>query len=187
MITADDYYGKSAYKLLAKELLTQKQGNASQWSLVGYPILDTLSNHGGVNRGICQVNEQHHLKQVIEFLDIRYKKNKLSGLNSAQIREAISTDSLASMTIWGFDDSLFDYLEQGFSEFLSTYDNAVEREYYLADQIQKVIDTEQKKVTVLRASEYWLGMTYRSELNDITKKLNQIFKGSGIDSCQSNK
>jgi len=187
VITADDYYGESAYKLLAKELLTQNKKNTSQWSLVGYPILDTLSEHGGVNRGICQVNEQNHLKQVIEFLEITYQENKLSGLNNDQVRESISADSLASMTIWGFDDSLFDHLERGFVEFLSKYDSAVEKEYYLPDQIQKVIDTEQKQVTVLRANEPWLGMTYRSELNDITKKLNQIFKGSSIERCQSNK
>jgi len=187
VITADDYYGKSAYQLLAKELLTKMQESNSKWSLVGYPILDTLSEHGGVNRGICQVDELNHLKQVNEFLEITFQDNKLSGINSAQLRETISTDSLASMTIWGFDDTLFDYLEHGFVEFLSKYDSAVQKEYYLPDQIQKAIDTEQKKITVLRANESWLGMTYRSELNDITKKLNQIFKGSSIDSCQSNK
>lgn len=187
VITADDYYGKSAYQLLANELSADKSNNSSQWSLVGYPILDTLSEHGGVNRGICQVDELNHLKQVNEFLEITFQDNKLSGINSAQLRETISTDSLASMTIWGFDDTLFDYLEHGFVEFLSKYDSAVQKEYYLPDQIQKAIDTEQKKVTVLRANESWLGMTYRSELNDITKKLNQIFKGSSIDSCQSNK
>ena len=187
VITADDYYGKSAYQLLAKELLTKKPDISSKWSLVGYPILDTLSEHGGVNRGICQVDENNHLQQVNEFLEITHQDNKLSGLNSAQERESISTDSLASMTIWGFDDTLFDYLERGFIEFLSKYDSAVQKEYYLPDQIQKAIDTEQKQVTVLRANESWLGMTYRSELNDITKKLNQIFKGSSIKSCQSNK
>jgi UTP-glucose-1-phosphate uridylyltransferase len=187
VITADDYYGKSAYKLLTQELLREKPNNTSQWSLVGYPILDTLSEHGGVNRGICQLDEQSNLKQVVEFLEITYHESKLSGLNNRQVRQSIAIDSLASMTIWGFDDTLFDYLEQGFVEFLSKYDSAVEKEYYLPDQIQKAIDTEQKKVTVLRANESWLGMTYRSELNDITKKLNQIFKGSSIDSCQSNK
>ena len=187
VITADDYYGKSAYQLLANELLADRPNNNSQWSLVGYPILDTLSEHGSVNRGICQVDENKHLQQVNEFLEITYQENKLSGLNHTQVREAISTESLASMTIWGFDETLFDYLERGFVEFLSKYDSAVQKEYYLPDQIQKAIDTEQKKVTVLRANESWLGMTYRSELTDITKKLNQIFKGGSIDSCQSNK
>jgi len=187
VITADDYYGKSAYQLLANELLNKHNVKTSQWSLVGYPILDTLSEHGGVNRGICQVDDNNHLQQVNEFLEITYQDKYLSGLNSIKEREAIPTDSFASMTIWGFDDALFDYLERGFEAFLSKYDSAVQKEYYLPDQIQKAIDTENKKVTVLRANESWLGMTYRSELIDITKKLNQIFKGSSIESCQSNK
>ncbi|SFC67725.1 hypothetical protein [Pseudoalteromonas denitrificans] len=187
VITADDYYGASAYQLLADALLNDNSSLTSNWSLIGYPILDTLSEEGGVNRGICQVNDQNHLKKVVEFLDIRIKNDKLTGLNGNKVRVNIPKNSLVSMTIWGFDMSLFEYLESGFLRFLSMHDSAVEKEYYLPDQIQNAIEKDQKKTLVLRTNESWLGMTYRSELISVTKKLNQIFKGSSKPCCQSNK
>ena len=170
VITADDYYGASAYQLMVKAL----QGD--HWCLLGYPIVETLSAEGGVNRGICQIDQQSHLTRVVEWLAIQYQGGQLTGLNKNQQREAIATDSLVSMTIWGFDRRLFDYLARGFVEFLSSNDSVVEKEYYLPDQIQQAIDTEQLKVKVLVADDRWLGMTYRSELADVTKQLNAVFR-----------
>lgn len=183
VITADDYYGASAFSLLANALLTN---HLEHWCMLAYPVMNTLSEQGGVNRGICQIDANHHLKQVIEYLDIQYHHKTLTGLDCFGQRKPIATDSLVSMTLWGFDETLFDYLARGFCTFLSADDSVVEKEYYLPDQIQNAIETEHKKVTVLRAKEPWLGMTYRSELNDVTKQLNQIFKGSNSFCCESN-
>ncbi|MFT4925809.1 MAG: hypothetical protein ACI8WB_001904 [Phenylobacterium sp.] len=181
VITADDYYGASAYQLLANELRSDKPASEAHWSMVGYPIMDTLSAQGGVNRGICQLDKYSDLQQVVEYLDIQHQPlhlplpqhSRLTGINPQGQRETIAADSLVSMTLWGFDQRLFDYLALGFAEFLSVDDSVVEKEYYLPDQIQNAIDTQQIKVSVLRANEPWLGMTYRSELNEVTEQLNK--------------
>ncbi|BDF95549.1 NTP transferase domain-containing protein [Pseudoalteromonas sp. KAN5] len=171
VITADDYYGASSFTLLAEHFK-----NSNSWAMVGYPIIDTLSAQGGVNRGVCQV-ENNQLRDVVEYLNIQIEQGHIMGDNPHGQREKIALDALGSMSFWGITPALFDALEIGFTEFLQKYDNGVKIEYYLPDQIQHVITSNQQKVTIYTAQESWYGVTYKSELQDVTGKLYELRHG----------
>ena len=72
VITADDYYGESSFAIISEHF-----NQHNNWAMVGYPIKDTLSEEGGVNRGVCSVDSHQHLTDVIEYLDIKLENNVL--------------------------------------------------------------------------------------------------------------
>ena len=171
VITADDYYGASSFLLLAEHFK-----NLTSWAMVGYPIIDTLSEQGGVNRGVCQV-KNNQLIDVVEYLNIQHENGQIMGDNPQGLREQIAVDALASMSFWAITPTFFDRLEVGFDEFLQKYDNGVRMEYYLPDQVQQAITYNQQIVTIYSAKESWYGVTYKSELQDVTGKLYELRHG----------
>ncbi|NMM41907.1 NTP transferase domain-containing protein [Pseudoalteromonas arctica] len=171
VITADDYYGASSFLLLAEHFK-----NLTSWAMVGYPIIDTLSEQGGVNRGVCQV-KNNQLIDVVEYLNIQHENGQIMGDNPHGSREKIAMDALASMSFWAITPTFFDRLETGFDEFLQKYDNGVRMEYYLPDQVQQAITSNQQIVTIYSAKESWYGVTYKSELQDVTGKLYELRHG----------
>ncbi|MBB1303292.1 NTP transferase domain-containing protein [Pseudoalteromonas sp. SR44-8] len=171
VITADDYYGASSFLLLAEHFK-----NLTSWAMVGYPIIDTLSDQGGVNRGVCQV-KNNQLIDVVEYLNIQHENGQIMGDNPQGLREKIAVDALASMSFWAITPTFFDCLEAGFDEFLQKYDNGVRMEYYLPDQVQQAITSNQQIVTIYTAKESWYGVTYKSELQDVTGKLYELRHG----------
>lgn len=171
VITADDYYGATSFKLISEHFKNQ-----SNWAMVGYPIADTLSAEGGVNRGVCQIQSEC-LQGVVEYLNIKDENGDLMGDTPTGIREKIADNALGSMSFWGITPTLFDSLEHGFAEFLQKHDSGVRKEYYLPDQIQKLILTKKQKVSVYIAQEPWYGVTYKSELQEVAEKLYELRHG----------
>lgn len=169
VITADDYYGESSFAIISEHF---KQH--SNWAMVGYPIKDTLSEEGGVNRGVCSVDSHQHLTDVVEYLDIKLENNVLKGNNPHGERLQIADDALGSMSFWGITPSLFNDLETGFIEFLENTDNGVTKEYYLPNEIQLAIQDNRQAVTVYTAQEPWYGVTYKAELDAIAHTLCQL-------------
>lgn len=169
VITADDYYGASSFEIIAEHFK-----HNSQWAMVGYPIKDTLSKQGGVNRGVCKVDQQGYLIDVVEYLDIKRENNTLYGNNPHGEQCEIANDALGSMSFWGITPVLFDYLELGFTQFLENTDNGVTKEYYLPNEIQLAIQKNRQAVTVYTAREPWYGVTYKAELDAIAHTLYQL-------------
>ena len=169
VITADDYYGASSFEIIAEHFK-----HNSQWAMVGYPIKDTLSKQGGVNRGVCKVDQQGYLIDVVEYLDIKRENNTLYGNNPHGEQCEIANDALGSMSFWGITPVLFDYLELGFIQFLENTDNGVTKEYYLPNEIQLAIQKNRQAVTVYTAREPWYGVTYKAELDAIAHTLYQL-------------
>ncbi len=165
VITADDYYGKSSFVLLSEHFK-----RSAEWAMVGYPIIDTLSEHGGVNRGVCNIADGK-LVAVTEYLNIQQQSEHIFGDNPQGLREKISPNSLGSMSFWGITPCFFDYLQQGFETFLQQYNVNTQQEYYLPDQIQKAINVKAQPVFVYTAKEPWFGVTYKSELTTIAATL----------------
>ncbi len=175
VITADDYYGDIAFE----QIITHFR-RCENWGCVAYPLLNTLSEQGGVNRGICTLNEAQQLISVDEVLNIHFEDKTLVGTNAQQTKIELDNNALASMTFWGIDLRLFTLLEQNFHEFLSIHDNGVKKEYYLPDQIQYSIDTLGVAVDVYPAQQPWLGMTYKDELPVLAQKISALKGLTGV-------
>lgn len=163
VITADDYYGENAFV----DLLANWQDDNS-WRMLAYPLASTLTNKGGVNRGICQV-EKNKLVSVVEVFDIN---NHFVGQNEMGQSVHLNKASLASMTIWALTSTLFSQLTDGFSKFLSCDDSVINSEFFLPNQIQHLITAHQQVVEVIPAKDKWLGVTYHDDLADVAALLN---------------
>ncbi len=168
VITADDYYGASSFLLLSEHFK-----KSAEWAMVGYPIIDTLSEHGGVNRGVCNI-ANGKLVAVTEYLNIQQESEHIFGDNPQGLREKISPNALGSMSFWGITPCLFDYLEQGFTAFLAQYNTATQQEYFLPNQIEQVIKTNAQTVFIYTARESWYGVTYKAELVNIAAHLRAL-------------
>lgn len=176
VITADDYYGESSFKLLSEHFTKPSFSKQGNWAMVGYPIVDTLSLQGGVNRGVCQI-ENDLLIDVVEYLAIQSESGLIKGESPNGLREVIPNMALGSMSFWGLTPAFFELLTSGFNEFLQKYDTAVKMEYYLPDQIQYAIKHNNQSVTVYTAQEPWYGVTYKSELQEVAGKLYELRHG----------
>lgn len=158
VINADDYYGKSVYKMMYDYLANNKG-----MCLAGYRLGNTLSDNGTVTRGICQT-ENGYLTKVTECYDIPKNTD-------------IPYDTVVSMNMWGLDTDVFGYLENDFKKFLDENINAPKTEFCLPTIIDKRMREENKKVKVLETDEKWYGVTYmddapvvRAALKDMTDK-----------------
>ncbi|WP_394202354.1 NTP transferase domain-containing protein [Shewanella waksmanii] len=175
VINADDYYGQQAFELLAQGFAASPE----QWQMVAYQLSHTLSEHGGVNRGICQVDDGQ-LVSVQEWLNIRadLASETCSGEYQGRQRQ-LATDALVSMTCWGFSDNIFSVLEQSLLAFLSDNPSHATAECYLPSVVQTALDVSKQTPSVLpikvrTATEKWLGVTYPQDVTEVKQKLMEL-------------
>lgn len=153
VINADDYYGCSAFGLLAKHFAA----NANP-AMVGYRLDATLSSHGGVNRGVCRVDARGHLQAVSEYLDIGMRDGHLAGTAPNGTRQPLNPDTVVSLNCWGLTPALLPDLELGLREFLT---HAGEKdEYFLPHAITQHLARHGEALSVLPTGDAWLGLTY---------------------------
>lgn len=187
VINADDYYGDSAFELLANGLRTE----ANDWMLVAYPLHLTLSDHGGVNRGVCRV-EQGNLTGVTEWTDIRRDHQGLTG-ESDGTRRVLDSASPVSMTCWGFSVDIFSTIESELNRFILEHGLEAKSECYLPSVVQQNIDAvhhqeaerdtkSSKQIRVAMAQEAWFGVTYPQDVVWVKEKLSGVLhnKRNGV-------
>ena len=152
VINADDYYGKKGFVKAAAFLSSNPDG----YALIGYQLKNTLSDHGGVTRGICSVEDG-------KLTGIAETKNILKTVNGTEADgKAVDVDSLVSMNFWCYPASLMDVLKGGFPEFLKNMKDENKDEYLLpiiADGMLK----EGTEFTVLPTDDHWFGVTYQED------------------------
>ena len=173
VVNADDFYGKHAYQQLADLLRT-----SSDWGMVGYPVDGTLSDKGGVNRGICEVHDGI-LTDVTETYGIDRDGDTIRGKDGDGNEREVASGTLASMAIWGFDDKLMDRLERNFEVFLSTGPGPKD-EFLLTDEIQDAIAEDDQRIAVVAAVDEWLGVTFKPDLAEVTGKLQTVYAGDDL-------
>lgn len=160
VINADDFYGRQAYETMATHLCGQDP-NRLGISMIGYPLQNTLSPHGAVNRGICQLNTDQTLAGVQEFTHIAEEADGIvrgEAMNGE--RRELDPQSLVSMNFWGFTPALFDYLEPYFDAFLKEHGKELKSECYLPAVVDALINEQGVRCPVLQADSPWFGVTY---------------------------
>lgn len=166
VINADDYYGKSAFIKTADFLKT----NHSDYCMTGFRLVNTLTENGYVSRGVCEI-ENGELKSVTErtkIMDCKYTED------DGESWTALEPDTVVSMNLWGFMPDLFDYAENGFTEFLNKNINTPKAEYYLPSVVSGLIASGEKKVKVLIAEDKWYGVTYKEDKQSVCDAINKM-------------
>lgn len=167
-INADDFYGRDAYLKVAAFLDSCQTSSQPQnggdhhdhYCMVGYKIGNTLSGHGGVNRGIC-TDSHGFLTAVEEHKNIAIDADGVCrGINLAGQRMAIAPDAVSSMNIWGFTPAIFEQMGQHFTNFLDRHGTHLTAESYIPDVIDELIRTERADCRILPTDSAWFGVTY---------------------------
>ncbi|MDD6440877.1 MAG: sugar phosphate nucleotidyltransferase [bacterium] len=176
VINADDYYGKQAYVEAYKELTapqTEIQGKLNI-SMVGFVLKNTLSENGGVTRGVCKVDENHMLKEIVETKNI-VKAGEGAKIVSEDGEREIDVNSPVSMNMWGLYPDFFEVLEKGFTEFLSGL-NATElkEEYLLPTIIGELLEEQKVQVKVLESKDKWFGVTYKEDKESVVQAIKAL-------------
>ena len=169
VINADDYYGKEAYVKL-HDFLTQKQAS-NAYAMAGFILKNTLSENGGVTRGVCQVDGKGFLTDVVET------KNIVKTAEGAEADgQTLDVNSYVSMNMWALQPEFVQVLEQGFREFFQTAarENPLKAEYLLPIYIGQLLRNEQVTVQVLETGEKWFGVTYREDKPAVVESFRQL-------------
>lgn len=164
VINADDYYGAQAM-----QLLVQHFQQSTDWAMVAYPLSATLSEHGGVNRGCCRVQQQR-LCGVEEWTEIQQAAGQLTGLAPTGMRQQIDPQQLVSMNIWGFTPAIMLRLDETLQRFFQ-HDPGLKGECYLPSVVNEAIAVQ--PLQVYASSEQWYGMTYANDLPQLTHIFEQ--------------
>jgi len=163
VVNADDFYGAKAFETLARFLVSRDDATSERNALVGYALGATLTEHGSVSRGVCEVDRYGCLASIIERHGVAQHGSDIGYQDNAGAWHAVSRDACTSMNFWGLDPSLFPLLEREFRSFLASSPSDTE-EFRLPTAIGTLLATQEVAVRVLRTTATWLGVTHREDL-----------------------
>lgn len=167
VINADDYYGKDSFKNMY-EFLSE---NNNEFCMAGFKLKNTLSDNGGVTRGICQVDKNDYLTEIIETSNI----TKIGEKAVVEDRE-IDINSNVSMNMWGLTPEFINILEQGFIEFLEKEVSNIKSEYLLPIFIGELLKENRIKVKVLETKDKWFGVTYKEDKEFVKNSFKELIE-----------
>ena len=176
VINADDFYGQLAYQKIYNYLSeTPVDALPANYCMVGYPLKNTLSEHGSVSRGICSVSEDDKLNSVRELTHIVKKHSEIFNEVNGE-KESLTGDEVVSMNMWGFSPQVFIQLERLFSEFLKENLNVLSSEFYIPFAVDNLIQSGTATVEVLETTEKWFGVTYQQDKVQVQKAILSLIQ-----------
>lgn len=167
VINADDYYGKHAFGQIAGFL--DQPGD--EQALAGFILQNTLSENGGVTRGIVKVDPQGFVTDVDETKNI-----VRDGVAACADGKVIPLDSHVSMNMWGFRPDYVDLLKSGFDHFLHHLNEPLTDEFLLPSFTNQLIHEGQVKVRVLETPDKWFGITYKEDLPGVKEDFARLYE-----------
>ncbi len=180
LVNADDYYGAENFVAIAR-YLNDNRGNPKAAVMPGYRLSKTLSASGGVNRGVCRVNDSGYLEKIVEVENI--SAQAAIGKPSAQVSESnaaldftcddpaqeVFEDSIVSMNFWGFQPDIFTSFDALFCEFLNSPAIAAGGELVIPTVVDYAIKVNQLQVKVLPTNTQWQGLTHATDLDEVKR------------------
>ena len=164
VINADDYYGKSAYRTIYNALLNAQDTDRANYCMVGYYLRNTVSDHGSVARGVCEVSEDGYLTAIVERLKIEKQPDAIRFTEDGETWTELHPDTLVSMNMFGFTPSLLDALAERFPAFLRDElpQNPAKKEFLLPTIVGQLLEKD-AQVKVLSSADKWYGVTYAAD------------------------
>lgn len=184
VINADDYYGKEAYQEAYRYLTDQKEREGLHACMVGFVLKNTLSENGGVTRGICRVDNNRMLADIEETHNI-VKTSDGAEVRGEDSARKIDVESEVSMNMWGLTPDFLDVLETGFDAFLDELEeNEQKKEYLLPTIIGGLLKEGKIQVEVLQSTDRWFGVTYKEDKEDVTREIRKLIEsGAYCKTC----
>lgn len=174
VINSDDYYGRDAYTTAYEFLRASRPEEPRRYGMVGFILKNTLSDIGGVTRGVCATDGDGYLTKIDETHDI-IKTPDGAGVRTDDGLRPIDVESLVSMNLWMLMPEFVDMLADGFEAFRADMSAPLKDEYLLPDIIDRLLQTGGATVKVLRSADRWFGVTYREDMPEVKAAIDALY------------
>lgn len=181
VINADDYYGREAFSKIYGQLAADQDGKMYHYTMVGYRLYNTLTEHGYVARGVC-ATEGNLLMDIRERTRIEKHGEKAEYTEDGGVTwRPLAEDTIVSMNMWGFTESFMGELEARFGDFLARElpVNPLKCEYFLPYVVDELLKEGKARVTVLTSPDRWYGVTYKEDKEQVIQAIRGL-KEAGL-------
>lgn len=172
VINSDDYYGVDSFKILHDFLVNDKDDN--NYCIVGYMMGNTLSDHGHVNRGVCKVDDDGNLVNIVETRKIEKRSDGIFAPGEKRRETEFSGDEVVSMNLFGFKPSCFKYLEEEFINFVIRSAGDIKAELDIPTSLDVYVKRGEINIQVLMTEARWFGVTYREDRPFVVSSLQDM-------------
>ena len=176
VINGDDFYGKESFRILG-DWCRRHAATEGQYCIVGFELENTLSESGGVSRGICSYDASGNLTDIAEHLNIAkeadgkvYGDNSVNGENHVTLQ----AKALCSMNMWGFTPDYFAKSADIFKTFLAQHIAEPKKEYYIPYAVDVIIKSGKGSCEVLSTPSHWFGVTYKEDRPGVVAKFAEL-------------
>ncbi|MCA9388513.1 nucleotidyltransferase [Candidatus Berkelbacteria bacterium] len=177
MINADDFYGQKSFAAMSEFLQKDPQpGFAESYGMVGFILRNTLSEHGTVSRGVCELDDRSNLTSVVEFTKIAKRGEQAVHTDDLGEEYLLKGNEIVSMNMWGFQPSIFGHLKHQFHQFLNDHGFEEKSEFYIPSVVNSLINEKEATVKVLPTAEQWFGLTYKKDLLFAQEQIGKLIK-----------
>lgn len=179
VINADDYYGKEGFKKLHDYMVEEmdENGDMMKMCMAGFILANTLSENGGVTRGICDVDQNGYLKKVTETYDIYRETDRMYAVTKDGAPTFVSANQHVSMNMFGLPVAFLEELERGFPEFLANVkEGDLKAEYLLPTIVDQCIRSDKAKVRLLETRDKWFGVTYKEDKPAVVTAIRKLIE-----------
>lgn len=178
VINADDFYGRDAFRVIAEDLMRPRD-RKGDYSMVGFRVGNTMTENGGVSRGVCE-NTDGLLTSVVERKSIAYDADHNIVFTDENGQEqTLDPMTPVSMNMWGFTPDYFDYAEREFIKFLKRDLTTPKAEQVIPDVADALIKSGEATIKVLDTDSKWFGVTYAEDRPGVVTKFAELHK-SGL-------
>ena len=177
VINADDYYGKDAFKVIYNYLSGLTDADEGKYCMVGYQLGNTVTEHGSVARGVCQVSKEGLLTDIVERTRIEKYENGIHfTVDDGATWVDLTFDTIVSMNMWGFTPGFLEAAVAGFPGFLTEQvpGNPMKAEYLLPRTVDQYMKAGNATVTVLHSEDKWYGVTYAADKAIVVDALSRF-------------
>lgn len=182
VINADDFYGRHAFEKIYRQLTTIADDHKYRYAMVGYQLHNTLTENGSVARGICVVDGDHRLEKINERTKIE-KHGMQAQYTEDEGKSWIDLpgDSIVSMNMWGFTESIMTELKERFAGFLQKEvpANPLRAEFFLPFVVDELLQEGKATVEVLTTPDVWHGVTYQEDRPCVMAAIKEL-KDAGM-------
>jgi len=174
VINADDYYGVESLEILKDFLINDKDPN--NYCIVGYKLGNTLSDHGHVNRGVCQVGKDGLLQNIVETRQIEKTKNGVIAPGPDGIPRHFTGNEVVSMNLWGFKPSCYSFLGKEFRNFINKNGMDLKAELDIPTSVDKFVKNGEITIKILMSNDRWFGVTYREDKPFVVDSIKKMIR-----------
>ena len=175
VINADDFYGRDAFEVIAKDLMRPRD-RKGDYSMVGFRVGNTMTENGSVARGVCETKDGL-LTSVVERTAISYDpEHRIVFTDENGKEQTLAPTTPVSMNLWGFTPDFFDYSEREFRKFLDRDINTPKAEFFIPLCIDTLINGGEATVRVLDTDSKWFGVTYSADRPAVVEKFAQLHR-----------